>query len=67
MAQPAKAVAKSETTSATQSGRLDTVMNEARLFLPPTEFAAKARIKSLAEYEKLWNQAAADTEKFWGT
>jgi acetyl-CoA synthetase len=66
MAQPAKAVAKSETTSATQSGQLDTVMNEARLFPPPAEFAAKARIKSLAEYEKLWNEAAADTEIFWG-
>ncbi|HTQ39572.1 MAG TPA: acetate--CoA ligase [Pirellulales bacterium] len=50
-----------------QSGQLDTVMHEARLFPPPPEFAAKARIKSLAEYETLWYEAAADIEKFWGS
>lgn len=37
-------------------GGIDTVMHEARLFPPPPEFAAKARIKSLEEYEALWNR-----------
>ena len=46
-------------------GQLDTIMHEARLFPPSAEFSAKARIKSLAEYEALWNQAAADPAKFW--
>ena len=31
--------------------QIDTVMHETRLFAPPAEFAARARIKSLAEYQ----------------
>jgi acetyl-CoA synthetase len=46
-------------------GEIDTVMQEKRLFPPPKEFAAKARIKSLHEYQKLWDQAATDPTKFW--
>jgi acetyl-CoA synthetase len=41
-------------------------MQEGRLFPPPVEFAAKARIGSLAAYEAMWKEAAADIEKFWG-
>ena len=48
------------------SGQLDTVMHEVRKFAPPAEFAAQARIGSLAAYEKLWQEAAADLEGFWG-
>jgi acetyl-CoA synthetase len=47
-------------------GQVDSVMQEARLFPPSAEFAAKARIGSLADYEALWNEAAADIEGFWG-
>jgi len=47
------------------SGALDTVMQETRLFAPTKEFAEKARIPSYEAYEKLWNDAAADTEAFW--
>ncbi|HEX3601676.1 MAG TPA: acetate--CoA ligase [Lacipirellulaceae bacterium] len=47
------------------SGGLDTVMQEKRLFPPPAEFAERARIKSLAEYQQLWDEAAADPPKFW--
>ena len=50
----------------TTGGQVDTVMQEGRLFPPPAEFAAKARIGSLAEYEELWNEAAGDIENFWG-
>ncbi len=49
------------------SGAVTTVMQEDRLFPPTAEFAAKARIPSLAAYEKLWNEAASDVEKFWGS
>ncbi len=52
--------------SSASSGQLDTVMQESRLFPPPAEFSAQARIKSLAEYEQLWQQAAGDIEAFWG-
>jgi acetyl-CoA synthetase len=47
-------------------GQLDTVMKEDRVFAPSKEFAAKARISSMAAYEALWKEAAADIEKFWG-
>ncbi|MCA9168766.1 MAG: acetate--CoA ligase [Planctomycetales bacterium] len=47
------------------SGRIDTVMHEARLFPPTAEFASKARIKSLEEYQQIWDRAAQDPEAFW--
>ena len=47
------------------SGQIDTVMHETRLFPPSAEFSAKARVKSLAEYEELWKRAKADPVKFW--
>jgi acetyl-CoA synthetase len=46
-------------------GQIDTVMVEQRLFAPSPEFAAKARIKSLEEYQQLYDRAAADPELFW--
>ena len=48
-----------------QAGQIVNVMREARLFPPPPEFAAKARIGSLEQYEKLYQEAAADFEGFW--
>jgi len=49
-----------------RAGQVVNVMKEERLFPPPAEFASKARIKSMAEYERLWKQAAADIPGFWG-
>ncbi|MGE3409783.1 MAG: acetate--CoA ligase [Pirellulales bacterium] len=48
------------------SGQLNTVMKEDRLFPPTAEFSGRARIGSMAAYEALWNEAAADIEAFWG-
>ena len=48
------------------SGQIINVMKEERLFPPPAEFAAKARIQSLQHYERLWEEAKADPEAFWG-
>jgi acetyl-CoA synthetase len=47
-------------------GEIVNVMNESRLFPPSTEFSANARIKSKEEYQKLYDAAKADPEKFWG-
>ena len=47
------------------TGQLDTVMHEDRLFPPPREFSARARIKSLDEYQRLWDRGAADPAGFW--
>jgi acetyl-CoA synthetase len=48
------------------SGQIDNVMKEARLFPPPAEFAAKARIGSMDQYERMYREAADDLEGFWG-
>ena len=49
-----------------KSGQIVNVMKEARLFPPSEEFSSKARIKSMEEYQKLWDEVNADPEKFWG-
>ena len=49
-----------------RGGQIVNVMKEERIFAPSFEFSAKARIKSMEEYEKLWQEAAADLPGFWG-
>ena len=44
---------------------IESVLQEKRVFSPPSEFANQAHIKSFAEYEQIYNQAKADPEKFW--
>jgi len=48
-----------------KSAGLETVMKEERLFPPPEEFSQKARIGSMEQYQKMWDEAAADLEGFW--
>ncbi len=47
------------------AGRVDSVMQEDRVFPPSPEFAAKAHIGSMASYQRIWEEAAADIELFW--
>jgi len=44
---------------------IDTVLKEQRVFEPSEEFRSRAHVKSLAEYEKLYQQAEQDPEGFW--
>ncbi len=44
---------------------IESILNESRLFPPPTEFARAAHIKSFEEYEALYAEAEADPEAFW--
>ncbi len=44
---------------------ITSVLKETRKFPPPPEFAARAHIKSLAEYEQLYQRAKDDPEGFW--
>ena len=44
---------------------IESVLQEKRLFDPPTEFSQSAWIKSMAEYQQLYDQAAADPQAFW--
>ena len=42
------------------------MMDEKRVFPPPKEFSEAAHIKSMEEYQKLYDSSIADPEKFWG-
>jgi len=44
---------------------IESVLHEERVFAPPPEFAAGARVKSLEEYEALRREAEASPEGFW--
>ncbi|HEY9813222.1 MAG TPA: acetate--CoA ligase [Candidatus Sericytochromatia bacterium] len=44
---------------------IESILQEKRLFNPPAEFSQNAQIKSLEEYQQLYDRAKADPEKFW--
>ena len=44
---------------------MDSLLRENRVFAPPQEFAAQARIGSMAEYEELYRQSVDDPASFW--
>lgn len=48
-----------------QSATFDSLMREHRLFPPPPEFASKAQVGSLEEYEALYKRSVDDPEGFW--
>ena len=43
----------------------ESLLREDRVFPPPAAFAAKARIKSEAEYDAMYAHSIAEPEKFW--
>src|SRR5713101_2315782 len=47
------------------STNITSVLKETRSFAPSAEFAKQAHVKSLAEYEKLWQRAHDDPDGFW--
>jgi acetyl-CoA synthetase len=53
------------TTTGKAAGRLASVMQEDRVFPPSAEFSKRARIGSLEEYRRLYDEAARDPEGFW--
>ena len=44
---------------------IESVLQEQRVFEPPTEFSQSARIPSMDAYQKLYDEAAADPAAFW--
>jgi acetyl-CoA synthetase len=48
------------------SNIFETHMHEVRVFPPPAEFAAKSRLGSLEEYERMYARSVEDPEAFWG-
>jgi acetyl-CoA synthetase len=45
---------------------ITSVLQEARVFKPSKEFSARAHIKSLAHYRKLYNESIQHPDQFWG-
>jgi acetyl-CoA synthetase len=51
---------------ASNQTNIDSILDEQRKFECPPEFAQKAHVKSLAEYEALYKESVEEPEKFWG-
>jgi acetyl-CoA synthetase len=51
--------------SSDSSSNITSVLKETRQFPPPAAFAAQAHVKSLSEYERLYQRATTDLEGFW--
>ncbi|MDT7603555.1 MAG: acetyl-CoA synthetase [Acidobacteriota bacterium] len=49
----------------TSTTNIESTLNEQRVFPPPAEFAARARISSMEEYERLRKEAADAPDEFW--
>src|SRR5580704_8208818 len=47
------------------SVNISSFQHETRVFRPSKEFSAKAHIKSLAQYRKLYAESIKSPEKFW--
>ncbi|HEY3863085.1 MAG TPA: acetate--CoA ligase [Verrucomicrobiae bacterium] len=52
-------------TTSAPSVNITSVLQENRVFPPPKGFAKKARVKSMAEYKKLYNESVRQPKKFW--
>ncbi len=44
---------------------IESILHERRVFTPPADFAQQAHIKSLDEYQQLYDRAKANPTKFW--
>ena len=52
--------------SAPADERIESVLQESRMFPPPADFAAQANISSEEQYQQMWQQAKDDPAGFWG-
>ena len=48
------------------TGQIDNVLQEDRLFPPPVSFSKGANIGSMEDYQRLYDAAKNDPDKFWG-
>jgi acetyl-CoA synthetase len=53
-------------TTVGQEVNLDSSLRENRVFPPPAEFAAKAHVKSMEQYEAMYRHSVEQPEEFWG-
>jgi acetyl-CoA synthetase len=55
----------SESNQTAPQVNIDSTLDEQRTFPPSAEFAQRAQIKSLAEYEALYKESVEQPDKFW--
>jgi acetyl-CoA synthetase len=65
MNEPARAANGPERASEKAAGRVASVMQESRVFPPSADFSSRARIGSLEDYRRIYDEAARDPEGFW--
>jgi acetyl-CoA synthetase len=53
------------TKSPNVSANIESMSREKRVFPPSKSFSKRARVTSLAQYRKLYNESIRDPEKFW--
>jgi len=49
-----------------QTGEIESILKEGRVFEPPEAFSAQAAVKSLDEYREMMARAESDYDGFWG-
>ncbi|WP_339612720.1 acetate--CoA ligase [uncultured Rubinisphaera sp.] len=52
--------------SAFESGNIENVLHETRVFQPPAEFTPRVSFKTEEEYEQAWQHAKENPAEFWG-
>ena len=50
-----------------EQSNIESVLSENRVFDPPADFAAQANVRGIEEYERLYQAADEDPERFWGS
>ena len=53
-------------TTPEKNTNLDSTLREDRVFAPPAEFAAKAYVKNMEQYEAMYRHSVEQPEEFWG-
>lgn len=52
--------------SDTPATAIESVLHENRLFQPPQKFSESAHIKSLEDYQRMYEESVNDPDRFWG-
>jgi len=46
--------------------QIDSVLTESRVFPPPQAFSQRAHLRGMEDYQRLWDEAASNPDKYWG-
>jgi acetyl-CoA synthetase len=54
-----------QSSQSSSSSAIDSILQEHRVFPPPPDFAAKARLNSRQQYEQMYRESIDTPDKFW--